>query len=120
MDLDGIIRALLAERNRLDQIISALEEPGLKATLAKATQTKKTGERRGRKFMDSAARQEVSERMKRYWAKRRAEAGGGEGGGTPPVSPAASVATARSVSPSGPGCDQIETRGEQLVRRMIA
>jgi hypothetical protein len=75
--------------------------------------------------MDSAARQEVSERMKRYWAKRRAEerreeAGGGEGGGTPPVSPAASVAIARSVSPSGPGCDQIETRGEQLVRRMTA
>lgn len=67
-DLYRIIRELVDERNKLDRIIDSIEqmilsgetsEPGLK--------------RRGRKSMDSAARKQVSERMKRYWAKRRNE-----------------------------------------------
>jgi len=69
MDLYRIIRELVAERDRVVQIIRSLEEHSgaLKGQKRAATA------RRGRKSMDRAARQQVSERMKRYWAKRRAE-----------------------------------------------
>jgi hypothetical protein len=72
MDLDGIIRELLEERKRLDRLIQMLEEPGSGG--APGTHAKS---RRGRKSMDGPARQQVSERMKLYWAKRRQERGGG-------------------------------------------
>ena len=69
MDLYRIIRELVAERDRVAQLIRSLEAhsgggkgPGRPAN-----------ERRGRKSMDRAAREQVSERMKQYWAKRRAE-----------------------------------------------
>jgi hypothetical protein len=69
MELYRIIRELLQERNRLQRIIESLEEmkPSGKVKLRPG------GKRRGRKSMDRAARDEVSERMKRYWAQRRAE-----------------------------------------------
>jgi hypothetical protein len=69
MELYRIIRELLQERNRLQRIIESLEEmkPSGKIKL------RPEGKRRGRKSMDRAARDEVSERMKRYWAQRRAE-----------------------------------------------
>jgi len=70
MDLYRIIRELVLERNRLQRIIESLEgmdpdgkSPSLRPPL----------KRRGRKFMDTTARREVSERMTRYWAKQRAE-----------------------------------------------
>jgi hypothetical protein len=66
MDLEGIIRDLLNERNRVNRIIQALEQQELddvRETRAKS--------RRGRKSMDGPARREVSERMKLYWAKQR-------------------------------------------------
>ena len=69
MDLYRIIFELVQERNRLQKIIESLEsmdpgaEPPARVPLKK----------RGRKSMDRAARDEVSARMKRYWAKRRAE-----------------------------------------------
>jgi vacuolar-type H+-ATPase subunit H len=66
MDLDWIIRELLQERDRVDRLIQALEEPRRGRGSAAAPKT-----RRGRKSMDGAARKEVSERMKQYWAKRR-------------------------------------------------
>lgn len=69
MELYRIIRELLQERDRLQRIIESLEEvqpPG-------KDPVRPNGKRRGRKSMDRAAREEVSERMKRYWAKRRAE-----------------------------------------------
>jgi len=69
MDLYRIIHDLMEERNRLDRIIRSLEAVGEGEVPAKALR----GRRRGRKFMDAAARQEVSERMKRYWAQRRAQ-----------------------------------------------
>jgi hypothetical protein len=69
MDLDWIIGELLEERKRLDRLIQALEEPGR----TRGSGQKPKG-RRGRKSMDGAARREVSERMKKYWAKRRATA----------------------------------------------
>lgn len=70
MDLYRIIRELVVERDRLQKIIESLEQmkPDSKASI----RIENTG-RRGRKSMDRAARQEVSERMKRYWAQRKAE-----------------------------------------------
>jgi hypothetical protein len=68
MDLDGIIQQLLDERKRLDRIIQALEEPGWGGAVEKRVKS-----RRGRKSMDGPARQEVSARMKQYWAKKREE-----------------------------------------------
>jgi hypothetical protein len=71
MDLDRIIRELLDERKRLDRLIQTLEEPRVRS--APRAPAKKG--RRGRKSMDHAARKEVSERMKQYWARRREEQG---------------------------------------------
>ena len=68
MDLQKIIRELQEERNKLDQIVSSLEQ--LKITSA---QTQAPETRRGRKSMDAKARLEVSQRMKRYWDSRRSK-----------------------------------------------
>jgi hypothetical protein len=70
MDLDGIIHELLEERNRLDRIIQALEQPGRSGGAQKRPKS-----RRGRKSMDALAREEVSARMKQYWAKKRQREG---------------------------------------------
>ncbi len=75
MDLYRIIRELVEERDRLQRIINSLE--GMNS--AAHPQAPSTGKRRGRKSMDSAAREEVSERMKRYWARRRAARDGNQG-----------------------------------------
>ncbi|MDP9053130.1 MAG: hypothetical protein M3N93_02325 [Acidobacteriota bacterium] len=69
MDLYRIIRELVHERDRLQRIIDSLEEM---TSLGKVA-VRPPGKRRGRKSMDSKARAEVSERMKRYWKQRRAE-----------------------------------------------
>lgn len=70
MDIHRIIQDLNEERERLDRVIAALEL---------VTKTvggyKKPPTRRGRKFMDVAGREEVSIRMKKYWAERRATNG---------------------------------------------
>ncbi len=76
MDLYKVIDVLIDERNKIDQIIRALEGRSRgKFTGAgrKVTESVRPRSRRGRKSMDAAARQEVSERMKRYWARRRSE-----------------------------------------------
>ena len=70
MDIDRIIRDLNEERDRLNRIIESLELVGKMG----GGYSRPPG-RRGRKFMDAAGREEVSERMKKYWARRRAEAG---------------------------------------------
>ena len=67
MDVDQIIRELTEERKRLGRIIEALEKRSIEA--ASPARPRST---RGRKSMDAAARREVSERMTRYWAARRA------------------------------------------------
>jgi hypothetical protein len=68
MDLYRIIRELVQERDRLQRIIDSLEEMKLFGKLP----AKPDPKRRGRKSMDPAARTEVSERMTRYWAQRKA------------------------------------------------
>jgi hypothetical protein len=70
MDIYKIIGELVTERNRILRIIASLEgmgEEGKKAIRSPAARG------RGRKSMDGTARKEVSERMKRYWARKRAE-----------------------------------------------
>ncbi len=70
MNINRVIRDLYEEKKRLDQVIASLEEMQRNAS-AKQDQTPR--KKRGRKSMDDQARQEVSERMKKYWAARRAE-----------------------------------------------
>jgi hypothetical protein len=78
MDLYRIIRELVQERDRVERIILSLENMANSPNAPFPA----TGKRRGRKSMDREARQQVSERMKRYWADRRAsknnESKGGE------------------------------------------
>jgi hypothetical protein len=68
MDLYRIIRELTQERDRLQRIIDSLEEMKSFGKVPARPEPK----RRGRKSMDPAARIEVSERMTRYWAQRKA------------------------------------------------
>ena len=68
MDLIKIIRELRDERDKLEQIVKSLEQ------LQFAAQQKSEPViKRGRPSMDPKARIEVSQRMKRYWAERRAK-----------------------------------------------
>jgi hypothetical protein len=62
MDIQEALLALYAQKKRLENAIAELEE--LAGEHSK---------RRGRKSMAETERQQVSERMKRYWAARREE-----------------------------------------------
>lgn len=70
------LNELYAQKQKLERVIASLEELRLPGgdTPSQPAATK----RRGRKMMGLEERQEVSRRMKRYWAsrrKRRSEAG---------------------------------------------
>lgn len=68
MDLNKVIHDLHEEKKKLDRVIASLEElQRIGASLDMVQGVK----RRGRKSMDAKARQEVSQRMKKYWAMRR-------------------------------------------------
>ena len=69
MDLYKAIRELYAEKEKLERVIASLEE--LQRSAAPLPDVEKPPSRRGRKSMNSRERQEVSERMKRYWENRR-------------------------------------------------
>jgi len=71
MDLDKAIQELYAERKRLERVIASLEE--LQRSARAVPPLTESVNRRGRKFMDGRERQEVSERMRKYWAARRKE-----------------------------------------------
>ena len=68
-DLDETIRYLKSEKGKLEHAIASLEalKRGVLGKVALAT----TRKRQGRKSMGAAEREEVSRRMKRYWANRR-------------------------------------------------
>jgi len=68
MDLSATIQNLYAEKQRLEQVIAALEELQSSST---SVPYHVGGKRRGRKFMGQKEREEVSQRMKRYWASQR-------------------------------------------------
>lgn len=69
MDLYKAIQDLYAEKEKLERVIASLEE--LQRAGGAAPVTPKGIKRRGRKSMNARERQEVSERMKKYWAARR-------------------------------------------------
>ena len=70
MDLYKAIQDLYAEKEKLERVIASLEE--LQRTAgAVPVLIAKPPRRRGRKSMSSEERQEVSERMRKYWAARR-------------------------------------------------
>jgi hypothetical protein len=66
MDVHKLIAKLNAELKALNRVIGCLEQlpggnPGIMATR----------KHRGRKSMGAEERREVSERMRKYWTKRR-------------------------------------------------
>ena len=69
MDLYKAIQDLYAEKEKLERVIASLEE--LQRNAGNIPVLPKQTQRRGRKSMNADERQEVSERMKRYWAGRR-------------------------------------------------
>ena len=73
MDLYKALQELHAEKEKLDRVIASLEE--LQRTAGPAPTSPKPAKRRGRKSMNPAERQEVSERMRKYWAARRGTKG---------------------------------------------
>jgi len=71
MPTEQILALLVAERDRLNQAIEALQGPvkrrGRPPKNARVTST--PGARKSRKGISAAARQAQSKRMKAYWAK---------------------------------------------------
>jgi hypothetical protein len=74
MDLRRAIRALYEEKQRIEASISLLEELLRSGGGSERRVPADLGDRkqRGRKTMSPEERRVVSERMKRYWARRRA------------------------------------------------
>jgi hypothetical protein len=68
MDLFNAIQKLYAEKESLIRAISALEALQQDSQISQAIVRRS---RRGRKSMAPEERQEVSLRMKKYWASRR-------------------------------------------------
>ena len=75
MDLYKAIQDLYAEKEKLERVIASLEELQRAAETAPEDKTD-AAKRRGRKSMGTKERQEVSERMKRYWESRRRKPAG--------------------------------------------
>ena len=71
VNINQAIKELLAEKERLDRAIAHLE--AMEKHKPAANVTPKVPKRRGRKTMDAKARREVSERMRKYWAKRKSQ-----------------------------------------------
>lgn len=69
MDLYKAIQELYAEKEKLERVIASLEE--LQRNAGAVPELPKPAKRRGRKSMNTEERQEVSERMRKYWASRR-------------------------------------------------
>ena len=69
MNLSRAIQELHAERKRIVELIQAVE--ALQEHYLSQPAREKKVRRRGRKSMGEVERQQVSERMKRYWAARR-------------------------------------------------
>ncbi|MCS6952520.1 MAG: hypothetical protein RMK57_08840 [Bryobacterales bacterium] len=72
MDLYRTIRELYEEKKRIEEAIASLEQ--LLASKSGATDPNRPAQkkRRGRKSMGPEERRLVSERMKKFWAQRRA------------------------------------------------
>jgi len=71
MDLYKTIQELYAEKEKLERVIASLEEL---RQIGSEVSVPPTVGHRGRKSMDARERQQVSARMKQYWASRRKSA----------------------------------------------
>lgn len=78
MDLQQTLQTLYTERATLIHVLAELEDLRQHRDGAGEVHSPK---RRGRKFMSPEERKEVSERMKRYWAKRHAVGSAGSAKG---------------------------------------
>jgi len=96
MDIDSLIEELRAERIRLDEIIITLER------LRSLDLSPQRPGKRGRKYMDSEDRREVSLRMKKYWEQRRNKTVGAESAPDGP-SPGEANNPARAAAASSSG-----------------
>ena len=67
MELSTIIQRLYIERAKLDEMIASLEA----LQQSQAAKKRRVKKRRGRTEMGNEERQQVSKRMKEYWASRR-------------------------------------------------
>ena len=70
-----MIRELRQRKKHLDRVIAALEEFQHGCSGLPASPEQGLG-RRGRRFMNDRERQEVSERMRRYWLARKEQENG--------------------------------------------
>jgi hypothetical protein len=77
MNLTEIIRTLYVEKAKVEESIAALEALG-----SPQAGGIRPARRRGRKSMGAEERDQVSERMKRYWASRREEKAASSGAGS--------------------------------------
>jgi hypothetical protein len=68
--IQAAVAELRAERELIDRALKVLEGAGQGAGNGRAASLRRPG---GRKPMSAAQRRAVGLRMKRYWAKRRAE-----------------------------------------------
>jgi len=71
MDLTKTLAGLYVEKGKVELAIAACED--LFSARGGSLPVIPKVERRGRKSMGGEERKQVSKRMKRYWAKRRAE-----------------------------------------------
>ena len=95
MNISATLRALYAQKEKLERVIAAFEELRLAAGPEgdPAPDQARGSGRRGRTSMGPEERQRVAERMKAYWAARR--------NGLPPVQNAGQPSpTERTVSGS--------------------
>jgi hypothetical protein len=69
MHLYKALKELYAQKEKLERVIASLEELRLSGSASAVPPA--GAKRRGRKTMGIVERQEVSKRMKRYWASRR-------------------------------------------------
>jgi len=81
MNISKAIDYLYQEKKQLEHAIASLEE--LRRTGGQLPDQPRPHSRRGRKSMDLDEREEVSRRMKKYWANRREEAVENGTGSTP-------------------------------------
>lgn len=78
--LKKALKQLHAERSRIDRQVTAVES-AIASLVGKVTRRARGAgkalakARRARRKMSAAQKQEVSQRMKAYWAKRRKESG---------------------------------------------
>ena len=70
MDLDKMLEFLHGEKEKIERVITAMEDLQ-RSGIGNIPDMLRVKSRRGRKSMGPEERQDVSQRMKKYWASRR-------------------------------------------------